>query len=71
MVADRPLTGFGSGSFADRYRVREHVISSRLSAESHTIPITIAAEQGAVGSRRTPSCSGPRSRWRSAGCGGP
>ena len=49
MVADRPLTGFGSGSFADRYRVREHVISSRLSAESHTIPITIAAEQGAVG----------------------
>ena len=49
MVADRPLTGFGSGSFADRYRVRERVVSSRLSAESHTIPITIAAEQGAIG----------------------
>ncbi|MEA2133541.1 MAG: hypothetical protein QOC68_1450 [Solirubrobacteraceae bacterium] len=49
MVADRPLTGFGSGSFADRYRVREHVISSRLSAESHTIPVTIAAEQGVIG----------------------
>jgi O-antigen ligase len=49
MARDRPLTGFGSGSFADRYRVREHVVSSRLSAESHTIPVTIAAEQGAIG----------------------
>jgi O-antigen ligase len=49
MVRDRPLTGYGSGSFADRYRVREHVISSRLSAESHTIPVTVAAEQGAIG----------------------
>jgi O-antigen ligase len=49
MARDRPLTGFGSGSFADRYRAREHVISSRLSAESHTIPVTIAAEQGVIG----------------------
>ena len=49
MVGDRPLTGFGSGSFADRYRARERVVSSRLSAESHTIPVTIAAEQGAIG----------------------
>ena len=45
----RPLTGFGSGSFADRDRARERVVSSRLSAESHTIPVTIAAEQGAIG----------------------
>ena len=49
LAADRPLTGFGSGSFADRYRARERVVSSRLSAESHTIPVTIAAEQGAIG----------------------
>jgi O-antigen ligase len=49
MAADRPLWGFGSGSFAERYRVREHVVSSRLSAESHTIPVTIAAEQGVIG----------------------
>ena len=49
MVGDRPLTGFGSGSFADQYRERERVVSSRLSAESHTIPVTIAAEQGAIG----------------------
>jgi O-antigen ligase len=49
MFRDRPLGGFGSGSFADRYRARERVVSSRLSAESHTIPVTIAAEQGAIG----------------------
>ena len=49
MIGDRPLTGFGSGSFADQYRERERVVSSRLSAESHTIPVTIAAEQGAIG----------------------
>jgi O-Antigen ligase len=49
MFEDRPLAGFGSGSFADRYRARERVLSSRLSAESHTIPVTIAAEQGVIG----------------------
>jgi putative inorganic carbon (HCO3(-)) transporter len=49
MFRDRPLGGFGSGSFAERYRARERVVSSRLSAESHTIPVTIAAEQGAIG----------------------
>jgi putative inorganic carbon (hco3(-)) transporter len=49
MFRDRPLGGFGSGSFADRYRARERVVSSRLSAESHTIPVTIAAEQGVIG----------------------
>jgi O-antigen ligase len=49
MARDRPFAGFGSGSFAERYRAREHVVSSRLSAESHTIPVTIAAEQGVIG----------------------
>jgi O-antigen ligase len=49
MFGDRPLYGFGSGSFADQYRERERVVSSRLSAESHTIPVTIAAEQGVIG----------------------
>ena len=49
MAADRPLTGFGSGSFADKYRDRERVVSSRISAESHTIPVTVAAEQGVLG----------------------
>jgi O-antigen ligase len=49
MAADRPIFGFGSGSFADRYRERERVLSSRISAESHTIPVTVAAEQGVLG----------------------
>ena len=49
MAEDRPVWGFGSGSFADQYRERERVVSSRISAESHTIPVTIAAEQGIVG----------------------
>jgi O-antigen ligase len=49
MVRDRPLWGFGSGSFAERYRVRERVTSERIAAASHTIPLTVAAEQGLVG----------------------
>jgi putative inorganic carbon (hco3(-)) transporter len=49
MVADRPVWGFGSGAFAERYREREHVSSERVAAASHTIPLTVAAEQGVIG----------------------
>jgi len=49
MARDRPVWGFGSGSFADRYRKRQHVHSQKTAAASHTIPVTIAAEQGAIG----------------------
>ncbi len=49
MFADRPVYGFGSGSFAERYRDRENLLSERSPAESHTIPITVAAEQGVIG----------------------
>ncbi len=49
MFADRPVYGYGSGSFAERYRDRENLLSERSPAESHTIPITVAAEQGVVG----------------------
>jgi O-antigen ligase len=49
LAKERPLFGYGSGSFSEKYRKREHVLSSRISAESHTIPVTIAAEQGLVG----------------------
>jgi O-antigen ligase len=50
MAADRPIAGYGSGSFSERYRKREHLLSSsRTSAESHTIPVTVAAEQGVIG----------------------
>jgi O-antigen ligase len=49
MARDRPVAGFGSGSFAERYRHREHLLSPRSPAESHTIPVTVAAEQGVIG----------------------
>jgi O-antigen ligase len=49
MARDRPLWGFGSGSFADRFRKRERVHSTKSAAVSHTIPVTVAAEQGAIG----------------------
>ncbi len=49
MARDRPLAGFGSGSFAERYRARERVFSPRVAAVSHTTPVTVAAEQGILG----------------------
>jgi O-antigen ligase len=49
MVRDRPLTGFGSGGYADTYRAREHVSSEKVAAASHTIPLTVTAEQGVIG----------------------
>lgn len=49
MARDRPVWGFGSGSFADEYRKRRHVRSEKSAAASHTIPVTVAAEQGVIG----------------------
>jgi len=48
LFGDRPLWGYGSGSFVDEYRAHHPRSSSVLSA-SHTIPVTIAAEQGLIG----------------------
>jgi O-antigen ligase len=49
MVEDRPVFGFGSGAFAERYREREDVSNEQVAAASHTIPLTVAAEQGVIG----------------------
>jgi putative inorganic carbon (HCO3(-)) transporter len=49
MVRDKPLLGFGSGAYADEFREREHVSSEKVAAASHTIPLTVTAEQGVVG----------------------
>jgi O-antigen ligase len=49
LFADRPLQGFGPGSFAQEYRAHEHVTGTSATSASHTIPITVAAEQGIVG----------------------
>jgi putative inorganic carbon (hco3(-)) transporter len=48
LFGDRPVWGFGSGSFVTQYRRHNRLTATSLSA-SHTIPITIAAEQGLVG----------------------
>jgi O-antigen ligase len=49
MVRDRPVLGFGSGAYAEVYRQREHVSSEKVAAASHTIPLTVTAEQGIPG----------------------
>lgn len=49
MFAHKPLHGFGSGAFAKEFRAREKVGSSSAASASHTIPITVAAEQGILG----------------------
>ena len=49
MWLDRPSAGYGSGSFAERFREREDASSARAASASHTIPMTIAAEQGIIG----------------------
>jgi putative inorganic carbon (HCO3(-)) transporter len=48
MFAQRPLLGYGSGAFVTEYR-RQHPGRAAGVSASHTIPVTIAAEQGSVG----------------------
>jgi O-antigen ligase len=45
----RPVAGWGSGAFEPVYRRRERVSGERAITASHTIPLTVAAEQGAIG----------------------
>jgi len=48
LFGERPGWGWGSGSFVKEYQAHHRGSSSTLSA-SHTIAITIAAEQGVIG----------------------
>ncbi len=48
LFADRPLWGWGSASFVTEYRRHNRRTATALSA-SHTIPVTVAAEQGLIG----------------------
>jgi putative inorganic carbon (hco3(-)) transporter len=48
LFGDRPVWGYGSGSFVTEYRRHNRLTATSLSA-SHTIPITVAAEQGLIG----------------------
>ncbi len=51
LFADRPLYGYGSGSFETEYKRHGNTSATAANATSasHTIPITVAAEQGIVG----------------------
>jgi putative inorganic carbon (HCO3(-)) transporter len=48
LFGDRPVWGYGSGSFVTEYQHHNRLTATSLSA-SHTIPITVAAEQGLIG----------------------
>lgn len=47
--ASAPVLGHGSGSFSREYRRAEDVSAEKATTASHTIPVTVAAEQGVVG----------------------
>ena len=49
LFADRPLYGYGSGSFETEYKRHGHASAANATSASHTIPITVAAEQGIIG----------------------
>lgn len=49
LFADRPLYGYGSGSFETEYKRHGNASAANATSASHTIPITIAAEQGVIG----------------------
>lgn len=48
LFKQRPIYGYGSASFVNEYRAHNQGIDTTLAA-SHTIPITVAAEQGLIG----------------------
>lgn len=53
LFAERPLLGYGSGSFSEEFVARnltgEEGAGETSSSKSHTAPLTVAAEQGLVG----------------------
>jgi O-antigen ligase len=49
LIGKRPLWGFGSGSFGRAYRQERKGNQQEAVSASHTMPITIAAEQGLIG----------------------
>jgi O-antigen ligase len=49
LFAKRPLEGFGSGSFETEYKSHDRTTALNATSASHTIPVTVAAEQGILG----------------------
>jgi hypothetical protein len=48
IARDHPVAGVGSGGFGDEFTARYYE-GEGFAAESHTEPVTVAAEQGAIG----------------------
>jgi O-antigen ligase len=49
LFGERPLYGYGSGSFETEYKRHGNASTANATSASHTIPITVAAEQGVIG----------------------
>jgi O-antigen ligase len=49
LFAKRPLQGYGSGSFEVEYKRHGKTTAVNATSASHTIPVTVAAEQGILG----------------------
>jgi putative inorganic carbon (HCO3(-)) transporter len=49
LAKERPLTGYGAGSFPDEFKERFGRDGAGFAVVSHTEPITVAAEQGVIG----------------------
>ncbi len=49
LFAQRPLQGYGSGSFETEYKRHSDGGAQNATSASHTISVTIAAEQGVIG----------------------
>jgi O-antigen ligase len=49
LFAKRPLEGYGSGSFETEYKLHSKASAENAVSASHTIPVTVAAEQGILG----------------------
>jgi O-antigen ligase len=49
LFAERPLQGYGPGSFEREYKRHSNASAANATSASHTIPVTVAAEQGIVG----------------------
>jgi O-antigen ligase len=49
LFAQRPIYGYGAGSFEREYKLHRKATVANATSASHTIPVTVAAEQGVVG----------------------
>jgi len=49
LFGDRPVAGYGSGSFGRAFRREQKGNQQEAVSASHTLPVTVGAEQGLIG----------------------